>query len=571
MRHPVDQGRIGRHPEEGRLSARAPRGAARHFQPANTDDVRYRPVRGLAFSLLFIGAAMLGGAALPFAFGEMFPRSFTATAVLGLEKHEAVSAMAQRMKAGDTLEQIVQTLDLAREPALAGAAPGPLAVATDLLAGTERTAARPAIALQRALASTLSLMPDSASGQLSLAVTTPDAVLSVRIANAFATHSIEQAAAQALDDSLGLTAARKAAEEAERALSDFTASHGSSDIDEASGRAAEIAARDADIATKEAALATLKSDSARVTGLKITDAVSSLAELGIDAPVFDDTRQKYITAKLELDRMAAELGPRHPRLLAARSAAEDARNRLQDALRKLDTVYKDKVKVATRALDEAKTVRARLDAGVTNDQGDLETLASLKHEAERLRADYLDKMDISTAAPRPPAPAHLIAPARLEAVIANGASPLFVSIAGAGIGLLLAFTWLYVAGRARVDEADPEDHESEDGLFAAEHQLDRYHHREAPARHHDVEERYAAYTTGDEDDDWLPPPAHNDDQPLAERLRAVLRRSAEMDQREAMRASGSDRQAELEEIRLRMASLRSRVEAYNARRASGRH
>lgn len=562
MRYPAEQGRIDRRADEGRSSTRAPRAGSLRFEPANSD-VRHRPVRGLAFSLLFIGAAVLGGAALPFTFGEMFPRSFTATAVLGVDKHEAVDAIASRMKAGDTLEQIVQKLDLAREPALAGAVPGPLAVATDLLAGTERTAARPAIALQRALAGMLSLMPDRASGQLSLAVTTPDAALSVRIANAFARSSVEQAAAQAMDDSLGLTAARKAAEEAERALSDFTASHGGSALDETSGHAAEIAARDADITAREAALATLKGDSARVAGLKITDSVSSLAELGIDAPVFDDTRQKYISAKLELDRLAAELGPRHPRLLAARSAAEDARNRLQDALRKLDTVYKDRVKVAARALDEAKAARAKLDAVATDDQNGLETRESLKREAERLRADYLDKVDISTAAPAPPAPARLIAPARLENVIANGASPLFVSIAGAGIGLLLAFAWLYLAGRTHAQEDDlDEDETGEDALEAGHHQ-DRYRRR-------DGEERYAAYTV-DDDDVWMPPPAHNDDEPLAERLRAVLRRSAEMDQREAMRAAGADRQAELEEIRLRMASLRSRVEAYNARRSSGRH
>lgn len=569
MRYPAEQGRIGRRPDEVRSSAHTPRVAARRFQPANSDQVRHRPVRGFAFSLLFIGAAALGGGALPFTFGEMFPRSFTATAVLGMEKHGAVDFMASRMKAGDTLEQIVQTLDLAHEPALAGVVPSPMAVATDLLAGTERTAARPAIALQRMLASTLSLMPDRASGQLSLAVTTPDAVLSVRIANAFATRSIEQAAAQAMDDSLGLTTARKAAEEAERAVNDFTASHASSDIDAASSRAAEIAARDADISAREAALATLKGDSARVGGLKITDAVSTLADLGIDAPVFDDTRQKYISAKLELDRLSAELGPRHPRLLAARSAAEDARNRLQEALRKLDTVYKDKVKVAVRALDEAKAARARLDTAATDTQNGLETLETLKRQAERLRADYLDKLDISAAAPPPPAPARLIAPARLESVIANGPSPFFVSIGGAGIGLLLAFVWLYLAGRIRMDEAEPDRDEPD--VLELEHQPDRFHRREDSARRGDDQERYAFAADQHDEDAWTPPPAHNDDEPLAERLRAVLRRSAEMDQREAMRTTAPDRQAELDVIRLRMASLRSRVEAYNARRASSRH
>ena len=561
---------MGRRPIEGDASARMSRAVQHRFEPANSDQ-RPRHRRGLAFSLLFIGAAALGGAALPFTFGEMFPRSFTATAILGVEKPEAVDAVISGMKSGETLEHIARKLDLAREPALAGAAPGPLAVATDLLAGTERTAVQPAIALQRALASTLSLMPDRQSGQVSLAVTTSDAALSVHIANAFANRSVEQAAAEALDVAHGLTVARKAAEEAERALSDFTATNDSSDLDRSAGITAEVIARDADIATREAELVTLKSDSARVSGLKVTDARSSLADLGIDAPAFDDARQTYMTAKLELDRFAADLGPRHPRLLAARSAADEARNRLQGALRKLDVVYKDKVKAATRMLGEAKAARNRLDAGLAESRNGLETLENLKNEAERLRADYLDKVDISTAVPPPPAPVRLMAVARPDTIIANGESPLFVAIAGAGIGLLVALAWLYLAGRERVDEFELDDEDAQDDAFETVRQPDRYRHRNQRISPHAFDDRYADEYGDYDDDDWTPPPAHNDDEPLAERLRAVLRRSAEMDQREAVRMEGSDRQTELEEIRLRMASLRNRVETYNARRSSSRY
>lgn len=549
MRYPAEHGKASWREGEGGYSGRA---APRRFEPANAGTPpRPEPLpraRSLAFSLIFAASAALGGAALPFTFGEMFPRSFTATAVVGVEKPAAVDALASGLRAEENLERIVLDLGLQREPAFAGASPGALAVATDLLSGTERTAAPPAAALQRALAGTLSTMPDRQAGRLSLAVTTADPELSVRIANAFAHRGVEQAAAEALDEAHGLTAARKAAEDAERALADFTAAEGSGSLDEAARRAAEIATRDADIAAREAALATLKSDSARVSALKIADTAANLADLGIDAPAFDDARQKYVAARLDFDRFAADLGPRHPRLLAARSAAEDARNRLQDALRKLDIVYKDKVRAATRALDEAKAARAKLDAGPV--EGDnLDALENLKREADRLRADYLDKLDISRAVPQP-TPARLIDNARMETVIANGASPLLVAVAGAGLGLLAAFAWLYFTGRTRA--AEEEGSPVEEPAFAPE----------------SLPESERGWY---EDDEWGPPPAENDDEPLAERLRALLRRSAAMDEREAERRAGPDRQAELEEIRRRMASLRDRVEAYNARRISSRY
>lgn len=501
--------------------------------------------RSLGFSLLFAASAALGGAALPFTFGEMFPRSFTATAVVGVEKGEAAARLAASLKADETLERVASALDLSREPLLSGTVPGPLAVAGDLLTGRDTTAALPAVALRRTLSESLSLMPDRRAGQVSLAVTTPSPALSVRIANAFAGDSVSRATEQAVDEAHGLTLARTAAEKAERALADFTAAHAAADPDAAARTQADIAAADAEIASREETLALLRKESGRVSSLDLADAVDRSADLGLDMPSFDEARQKYVAAKLDYDRLTADLGPRHPRLLAARSAADDARNRLQEALRKLDAAYKDRVKTATRALEEAKAARSRLAPVSEGAENELSQQAALQHEADRLRAEYLDRLDISRAAPPPPATVQVLMPARLETVIANGAAPLLVAVAGAGLGLIAAFVWLYASGALRRSgEAD-----SADEPVAADYGFDG----------------------ANDDDDWGPPPAENDDLPLAERLRAVLRRSAEMDEREAHYPSvGDPREAELEEIRRRMAALRQRVEAYQSNRASPR-
>lgn len=539
------------------------RGAVtRRFQPANGDAPPVYGGRSPGFIAAFLIAAALGGAALPFTFGDMFPRSFTATAVLGMERGEPVSAMAARLKETATLENVAAVLDLKREPLLAGGQPGAFAVATDLLTGTEKTASPLDAALSRRLSESLSLMLSREAGQLSLAVTTPDARLSVRIANAFADAGVNRAAAEAVDQAHGLTAAREAAERAERALADFTTRPNTGDRQEETRLSAEIAAHDAAISELEGTLAEAKDKSARIAALKIADISSGTAQFDFDAPLFDAAREKFVTAKLELDTLSAQLGPRHPRLLAAQKTVEEARTRLQEALRKLDTGAKERVKTVTRALDEAKATRATLQspAEIAEDPDRLEVLT---REAERLRADYLDRVDISRAAP-PPASARILIAASEQTVIVNGPRPAVIAFTGGVFGLLLALGWLFVgprlAGAARREDFAPEDDnafETRDSRFARHE--DRW----------DGEDDWRDENWR-EDDDWGPPPAHNDDLPLAERLREVLRRSAEMDYRETLRHGGDDRQAELETIRRRMAVLRNRVEAYNARRSGGR-
>ncbi|MCX8996137.1 hypothetical protein NOF55_17055 [Rhizobiaceae bacterium BDR2-2] len=512
----------------------------------------------MAFSLLFLASAALGGASLPFTFGEMFPRSFTSTAVVGIDASEAVDALASGLKSDASLDRVAVSLDLSREPLLAAGAPGMLAVAADLLAGTEKTVSNPDDALQRTLAGSLSVMPDRSAGRLSLAVTTPSPVLSERIANAFAEESLSLAAGQAVEKTYGLTAARKAAEDAEQALADHVATKSTGDLDAAARLAAEIAGHDADIASREAMLAALKDESTRIGALKVSDDAPAASDLGIDAPGFDDARQKYIAAKLDYERLAVDLGPRHPRLLAARGAADDARNRFRDALGKLEAGYKEKVQAASRALDQAKAERQRLESGPAENGQDLEKLEALKGEADRLRAGYLDKLDASRTSPSP-VPARILAPAHAQTVIVNGVSPLMVSLAGAATGLLIAFGWLCLSARRRTDDADVEPAEVRQS--AEPH----------PAPRHRPDDEYGYDDEEDGGDGaWGPPPAQNDDMPLAERLRAVLRRSAEMDRHEAMPDPLTGREAEIEAIRRRMEALKHRVRAYQAGRSSSR-
>lgn len=570
MRYSAEQDRTGQGRARGSHGDTA--GArSRHETPAPR-----RPTgRSILITAVFLASTALGAVALPATLNLFMPGTYTATAILGAGKAETIAAMASGVRSPVTLDAVATTLDLAHEPSMAGQAPGALSVATDILAGTEKTASLPGATVRRRLAESLSVMPDPRGGSLALATTTSSAELAVRLANAFANAGVDQAAANAVDEAFGLSRAREAAENAERALADFTASQKAAGGEDASHLSAEIAAHDAAVSAREEALATLKDESAHISALKLADLASGKDASGLDAPLLDAARQKYIAAKLEFDRLSAELGPRHPRLLAAKSTADDARNGLQEALRQLDADYKARVRTASRALDEAKSARAALDAGTEKTEntnpGQLE---ALQREAERLRADYLDKLDISRAAPLPPASARIVRAASLERVVFNGVSSLYAGLAGAGLGLLLAFGWLAFTRTTARDEDDETDFEAEEMPRRPATLLHWTEEDRRPAPDSDRSLRLAYDADNDDgyadDDDWGPPPAENDDMPLADRLRMLLRRSAEMDFRETMRSDQPGRQDELEEIRRRMDELRDRVAAYNARRPSSR-
>ena len=572
---------------------------ARRFLAANTDEARPER-RSIGFIVAFLAAAALGGASLPFSFGEMFPRSFTATSVIGFDpataSKQTIDDMTQRLKAPESLDGVITALNLAREPLVAAV---PVVDAGEP-SGVQGRAINAEI--RRTLSGMMDFAPNTAAARLSVSITTPSPVLSVRIANAMASEGVSRTAASALTDEAGLSAARKAMENAEQAYADLAGGPDGEKLDEAARATARLESLDADISAREAALKSLKDESARVSSLKVADLAGSSTLAIPESAQLDTARQKYISAKLELDRLSVDLGARHPRLLAARSAVDDSQNRLQDAIRQLDVNSRDRVNAAASALKALKAERAKLAPVAESGKAGLEELNRLKAEAERLRTAYMEGLDASQANEGAATPAHIVAQASVETITVDGPSPALVATGGAILGLAAGLLWLYATGRRDDDEEDEaaEPAFADEPAYEAPRPARRAARTVAPAAWRDPygddeeDERPAAYSREravyedewdaytphsarwpDEREDyvygddglWGPPDAENDDRPLADRLRLMLQRHAAMDERELGRRSMDPREAEMDEIRRRMAALRERVEDYHTRRS----
>lgn len=607
MHHSKDHGRNGRRGMHGAAARaethRAPRhsGEPRRFSAANGDEAAPAG-RSLGFAVVFLAAAALGGAALPFAFGEMFPRSFTATAIVGFDpaaaSRQALDDMMVRLKAPESLDGVVSALDLAREPLVAG-----LQSPEDGGQGRGADNSR----LRRTLTDMLDFQPNIAAARLSVSVMSQSPVLAVRIANAVASEGVNRTAVSALADEAGLAGARRAMENAEQAFADLAGGPDGEKLDKAARDLQRIESLDADIAAREAALRSLKDESARMARSNMSDLAAAVAASGPEAAQLDAARQKYMAAKLELDRLAVDLGTRHPRLVAAQAAAEETRQRLQEAIRQLEAGYRERVGAAETALKSLRRERGRLAPVAESGKAGVEELARLRSEAERLRTVYLEKLDAGQSENAVAAPAHIVAQASVETVTVEGVSPEIIAAGGALAGLAAAALWLYASSRRDEDDEDEDENERaahvaadydddvDDGdadrfavapqRFArqpAEGSRDdgrRYEdHDRMPLWERDrdnfgeplyrADQRHASREdyVYDEDGFWGPPPAENDDMPLADRLRLMLRRHAEMEAREADRLAADPRASEIEEIRRRMASLRERVESYGTRR-----
>lgn len=571
----------------------------RRFLAANLDEPRPER-RSIGFIVAFLAAAALGGASLPFSFGEMFPRAFTATAVIGFDpataSKQTIDEMTQRLKAPESLDGVITALNLSREPLVAVV---PVVESGDV-SGVQGRAMNAEI--RRTLTGMMDFTPNTAAARLSVSITTPSPLLSVRIANAMASEGVSRTAATALTGEAGLASARKAMEDAEQAYADLAGGPDGEKLDEAARATARLESLDADISAREAALKSLKDESARVSSLKVADLAGSSTLAVPESAQLDAARQKYISAKLELDRLSVDLGARHPRLLAARSAVDDNQTRLQEAIRQLDANYKDRVTAAASALKAAKAERAKLAPVAESGKAGLDELNRLKAEAERLRTVYMEGLDASQTSEGAATPAHIVAQASVETISIDGPSPALVAAGGGILGLAAGLLWLYATARRDDDEeeADADVAHADEPVYEAPRPARRAPRTIAPASWHDpygddfeaersaaymreraiYEDEWNAYTPhsprwqdGREDyvygDDglWGPPDAENDDRPLADRLRLMLQRHAAMDEREAGRPSMDPRDAEVDEIRRRMAALRERVADYQTRRS----
>ena len=153
-------------------------------------------------------------------------------------------------------------------------------------------------------------------------------------------------------------------------------------------------------------------------------------------PQLDVLRQSYLSARMAADALAVSLGPKHPRLLAAQSTAETARQALADQLtsakKRLGQAEQDR----TNSLKSLQTARADIARQIDATGIDLGRHEELSAEVAAARKAYDSSAEAAAAGREPVFEASVPQPVET----AEQSLPLLRIGLGAAAGLALALT-----------------------------------------------------------------------------------------------------------------------------------
>jgi uncharacterized protein involved in exopolysaccharide biosynthesis len=341
-------------------------------------------------AILFLVVATVAGAAIPALLAG--PARFASQATVRFlpeasVRRTLVDIAAKRAVAPAFLADIVAGLQLDRNPEFTGDKAGAFGIAMDILAGNGNASDAPSRA-QATLRDDIMLDADAAGGILRVSVTTDDPVRSGEIANRIAR-------ALAHDPTLGQAAAghdqetdgsREAYDRAKATLAAFVAQAGDAKIAAALDLQTHRRQLDIDIKQADEAVVTARTQAAAAKSLTVPELLKGNVPRELSSSGLDDLRGRYQAAKAALTQLAAELGPRHPRLLAQQASVDDLAAALRTQLQRLAARSDAGLKTA---LDS----RSRLDAQMTalaGRQGDVDTgrLDTLKSDVASARDRY---------------------------------------------------------------------------------------------------------------------------------------------------------------------------------------
>lgn len=288
----------------------------------------------------------------------------------------AFTTLSQRVRSQPFLEGVIGDLRMRPDSEWTSDGTTALDIAKDLIIGGETTVADREAALRKRLAGSISLGSDTAGETLTVSVAGDDAVAALSLANTVAARLSAEAAVSGIGvHNGGADELRLAAEEAEAALTAFTADIGPQRLAALRQGEREARALADEIASREARLAGIAEKLRLVADMSVADVLTQHLPDSLEFTALDYHRQRHVEAKLLLEQLSIQLGPRHPRLLSARGAADAASKDIEIAVAKLGAELRQQQQAASTQIGEMK---ARQAAGVKEPDGSLERLNALE-------------------------------------------------------------------------------------------------------------------------------------------------------------------------------------------------
>lgn len=300
----------------------------------------------------------------------------------GKTTDQALSAARKQATSRETAGRAVDLMGLEADPDYGAASPSGLQVAYEILAGDGAGSADArARAIDTVLAN-LKLEPSPDKGGLTLYVKSADRDKAVRVAEALATA---YSAAGEITGSIAPSADRIRQDTAAKAASDLAAYRSKIGPDKLA--TAEVMRKRIDELDRQ--IAAMKEEG--VDGLSgtsllkvsLNDVLAGRVAGGMEDPALEQARQDYVTARMAYDQLASSLGPKHPRLLMARSDVEAARKALSDQFTRSKRQAARADAEAKKALADLVKARASAQASLKATGVDFARLATLQDAAEK--------------------------------------------------------------------------------------------------------------------------------------------------------------------------------------------
>ncbi|TWF53390.1 uncharacterized protein involved in exopolysaccharide biosynthesis [Neorhizobium alkalisoli] len=346
-----------------------------------------------------IGAFGLIGALVPlFVFG-LPDRGYVATTSLKVEAASSadVEAAIARLRSKASLDNLVRALNLSQAGDFSASRPSVFGVFSDIISGGGMTVSEQETELRNRLLEAIHL--SYASGQLSIQAQASSNDEARRVAAMLAVMFGQQLAGVAeTAANPALTGMRQAVERAEAALSGFETQAGTEKLAEMRRFSTDAERLGSEKDQAETELQATREKAAEAALMKFADVLSKPLPDSLEFTALEYQRQRYVDAKLTLDQLSSDLGPRHPRFQAAQAAVDVVRKDIEDALKRLSTSLRQQEATAAKTFSEAK---ARADAlTAQQDLADGATkLLSLQAAAEEARENYLQAQGRTRAQP----------------------------------------------------------------------------------------------------------------------------------------------------------------------------
>ncbi|MBP2559976.1 uncharacterized protein involved in exopolysaccharide biosynthesis [Neorhizobium galegae] len=553
---------------------------------------------GLRSAAVKVGALTVVGALLPLLFVETVPHQFSAETRLKVEAASEVTidTAAAALRSRTSLDNVIRALNLGRDSEFSVDRPTVVRIVSDIVSGEAMTVSEAENRLRERLSQAIVTSYDRRAGQLAISVTAGEPEEAARIANMLGDTFHDEIAFSGTKSAAPVVEKlRQTLAHAQAALSGFIADTDAQKLAELRRTEGDGQQLAAEINEATAQLGEMKQKAAQASAMKLSDVLSKPLPDSLEYTGLDYQRQRHVEAKLAVDQLSSDLGPRHPRLAAAQAALADVKNDIQDALKQLGSSLRQQEAAAAKHLAELKARQAKKpDDKEIVDSGT--RLAALESAVDEARRNYLEALHGSEAkASR--AKVSVVVPAVAASAAVMGPSSAELSGVGALIGFSLGVALVFLRRRMPQSaiSADDVDSADEPALIVdrdllAEH-LDEQDF--LPEEYDPAYDRFAY----EPQPSWRPRhPVPANDSPLADHIREMLMsnrrpapqaelpslvaavmagRLADAPSYDAPRRPAPSPEAvrkaeELRELRRNMAELRERVQVYSDRRNASR-